>query len=126
MKAIIDTNILVQYLIKTDKKSVENIINFINEYDQLVIKQSVFMESIFLLENKINLSRNIIDREIFCLINNPIFEFDLEFDIYLFLSLYTSYTSLDVIDIYLLIKSKNEKVLSLDIDLNKKINSIKI
>lgn len=126
MKAIIDTNILVQYLIKTDKKSVENIINFINEYDQLVIKQSVFMESIFLLENKINLSRNIIDREIFCLINNPIFEFDLEFDIYLFLSLYTSYTSLDIIDIYLLIKSKNEKVLSLDIDLNKKINSIKI
>ena len=126
MKAIIDTNILVQYLIKTDKKSVESIINFINEYDQLVIKQSVFMESIFLLENKINLSRNIIDREIFCLINNPIFEFDLEFDIYLFLSLYTSYTSLDIIDIYLFIKSKNEKVLSLDIDLNKKINSIKI
>ncbi len=126
MKAIIDTNILVQYIVKTDKKSIDSIIELIKIYDEFIITQSVLLESIFILEYKLGLSRDDIDKEIFCLLEDLIFVFELDFDIYSFLSLYTSYKSLDIIDIFLLLKSKNYNVLTLDVDLNKKIKSIKI
>lgn len=126
MKAIIDTNILVQYIVKTDKKSIDSIIELVKIYDEFIITQSVLLESIFILEYKLGLSRDDIDKEIFCLLEDLIFVFELDFDIYSFLSLYTSYKSLDIIDIFLLLKSKNYNVLTLDIDLNKKIKSIKI
>ena len=125
MKASIDTNILIQYIVKSDKKSVDSILEYIKKYDKFIISQPVFLETIFILQKKSILSRNEIDEEIFCLLEDPLFEFVLEFDIYLFLSLYTSYMSLDITDLYLLIKSKEIDTLTLDIDLNKKIKSVK-
>ena len=126
MQVNIDTNILVQYIVKTDKKSVDIIYDYIKTYDKFIITQAIFMESVFVLENKLGLSRDDIDREFFCLMEDFLFEFVLDFDIYLFLSLYTNYTSLDIIDIYLLIHSKNVEVLTLDIDLSKKLKSVKL
>lgn len=125
MKASIDTNILIQYIVKSDKKSVNSILEYIKKYDKFIISQPVFLETIFILQKKSILSRNEIDEEIFCLLEDPLFEFVLEFDIYLFLSLYTSYMSLDITDLYLLIKSKEIDTLTLDIDLNKKIKTVK-
>jgi len=124
MQANIDTNILVQYIVKTDKKSVEIIADYIKKYDKFVVTQPIFMESVFVLENKLGLSRDDIDREFFCLMEDFLFEFVLDFDIYLFLNLYTNYHSLDIVDIYLLIHSKQVNMLTLDMDLSKKIQSI--
>lgn len=122
MKASIDTNILIQYIVKIDKKSVDIISVFIKKYDQFVVTQTVFMEAVFILENKLGLSRNDIDKEIFCILENRLFEFLLDFDVYLFLSLYTSYASLDVTDLYILIHSKEIESITLDHDLAKKIS----
>jgi predicted nucleic-acid-binding protein len=124
MKASIDTNILVQYIVKLDKKSTDIISDYIKKYDQFVVTQIVFMETVFIMENKLGLSRNDIDREIFCILEDPLFEFILDFDIYLFLSLYTGYTSLDVTDLYILIHSKDIESLTLDMDLAKKIKLV--
>jgi predicted nucleic-acid-binding protein len=126
MKALIDTNILVQYIVRSDKLSLVKISELVKKYDTFVVGDSVFFESIFSLENKLKLTRDQIDEEIFCLIEDPIFELLLSFDIYLFLSLYTQYTSLDIIDIYLLIQSRDIEVLTLDIDLSKKIKTVKM
>lgn len=124
MKASIDTNILIQYIVKLDEKSVDIISGYIKKYEVFIVTQAVFIESIFILENKLELSRNDIDREIFCILEDPSFEFVLDFDIYLFLSLYTSFTSLDVTDLYLLIHSKEIESLTLDVDLAKKIKTV--
>lgn len=124
MKASIDTNILIQYIVKSDKKSVESILEYIKKYDKFIISQPVFLETIFILQKKSILSRNQIDEEIFCLIEDPLFEFVLDFDIYLFLSLYTGYTGLDITDLYLLIKSKEIETITLDLDLSKKIKTV--
>jgi predicted nucleic-acid-binding protein len=124
MKASIDTNILIQYIVKSDKKSVESILEYIKKYDKFIISQPVFLETIFILQKKSILSRNQIDEEIFCLTEDPLFEFVLDFDIYLFLSLYTSYTGLDITDLYLLIKSKEIETITLDLDLSKKIKTV--
>ncbi len=122
MKASIDTNILIQYIVKIDKKSLDIISVYIKKYDQFVVTQAVFMEAMFILENKLGLSRNDIDKEIFCILEDRLFEFILDFDVYLFLSLYTSYISLDVTDLYILIHSKEIESLTLDLDLAKKIS----
>ena len=55
-----------------------------------------------------------------------LFEFVLDFDIYLFLNIFTNHKSLDIVDIYLLIHSKDSDFLTLDIDLFKKRKSIKL
>lgn len=124
MKASIDTNILIQYIVKIDKKSVDIISDYIKKYELFVVTQAVFIESIFILENKLGLSRNDIDREIFCILEDRLFQFVLDFDIYLFLSLYTSYPSLDITDLYILIHSKEIESLTLDVDLAKKIKTV--
>jgi predicted nucleic-acid-binding protein len=125
MEALIDTNIFVQYIAKTDELSLKKISDLVKIYDKFIINDNVFFESVFILENKLGLTRYQIDEEIFCLIENPLFELNLSFDIYLFLSLYTQYTSLDIIDIYLLIQSRDTEVLTLDADLSKKIKTVK-
>ncbi len=126
MQANIDTNILVQYIVKTDKKSVDIISDYIKKYDKFIVTQPIFMESIFILEHRLGLSRDDIDKEFFCLMEDFLFEFVLDFDIYLFLNIFTNYKSLDIVDIYLLIHSKDSDFLTLDMDLFKKRKSIKL
>jgi predicted nucleic-acid-binding protein len=126
MRASIDTNILVQYIVRLDKKSLDEILEYVKKYNEFVVTQAVFIEAIFIIEHKLGLSRNDIDKEIFCILEDQLFTFILDFDIYLFLSLYTSYKSLDVIDLYLLIHSKEVETLTLDKDLHKKIKTVKL
>ncbi len=125
MQASIDTNILIQYIVRSDKKSVDSILKYIAKYDKFIITQPVFLETIFILEKKSILTRDEIDREIFLLLEDFLFEFQLDFDIYLFLSLYTQYLSLDIVDLFLLIKSKETETLTLDMDLHRKIKTVK-
>ena len=123
---LIDTNILVQYIARTDAKSCLLISEFIKKYDKFVITENVFIEALFTLQNKVNMTRDQIDEEIFCLMENSLFVFNISFDVYLFLNLYTHYPSLDVVDVYLLIQSVNERVVTLDMDLDKKIKTVKV
>lgn len=48
MKASIDTNILIQYIVKSDKNSVDSILKFIKKYDKFIVNQTVFFETITL------------------------------------------------------------------------------
>jgi predicted nucleic-acid-binding protein len=126
MEALIDTNILVQYIARLDAPSLLKIDTLLKEYDVFTVTNEVFFESVFVLQYKIGLTRDQIDEEFFCLIENPLFRLDLSFDMYLFLSIYTRYTSLDSIDVYLLIRSQDSRVLTLDTDLSKKIKTVKV
>ena len=53
MQALIDTNIFVQYIAKTDELSLKKISDLIKIYDKFIINDSLFFESVFILENRL-------------------------------------------------------------------------